>query len=180
MNAAKAATIPSLWAYLTEGKGPLVSASYDAHLLLRTGLNDDLGKFPDIQVGLFVGVADESSLKNLNFTDMEAMGIDEHDLGATAQGFTVLPTLLHPRSRGWLKLSTSNPFDQPEIEPNYLTDDRDVKTLIAGCKHASSLVTDCESLSKLAAFAPAHPLLHPHIDAGTDIIVSLDLLSTTG
>ena len=123
--------------------------------------------------GLFVGVADESALKNLNFTDFEAMGIDSHDLGAAAQGFTVLPTLLHPRSRGWVKLATSNPFDQPEIEPNYLTDERDVKTLIAGCKHASHLVTECEALSQLAAFAPAHPLLHPHIDAGTDIIVSL-------
>ena len=51
VNAATAATIGSVWSYLTEGKGPLVSASYDAHMLMRTGLNDDLGSFPDIQVG---------------------------------------------------------------------------------------------------------------------------------
>lgn len=170
VNAATAATAGSLWEYLTKGKGPLVSASYDAHLLMRTGLNDDLGTFPDIQVGLFVGVADEGSLQNLNFTDFEAMGIDKHDLGAAAQGFTVLPTLLHPRSRGRISLKSANPFDPPEIEPNYLADERDVKTLIAGCKHASKLVTDTKALSQIAAYAPAHPQLHPHVDAGTNII----------
>ena len=53
--------------YLFNGTGPLASSTYDAHLLYRTGLNDDLGSFPDVQIGCAVGSGDRAGMDNLNF-----------------------------------------------------------------------------------------------------------------
>ena len=100
INAGMAESLGSVWSYLTKGEGPLVSSSYDAHVLLRTGINDDLGLFPDVQIGIFVGMGDIDVIRNFNYPEEELpglLGADEHDLGKDTQGFTLIPTILHPR-----------------------------------------------------------------------------------
>ena len=47
-------------------------------------------------------------------------------------GFHILPTVLHPYSRGSVRLASTDPFQPPIIEPGYLTDGRDVTVLIEG------------------------------------------------
>lgn len=46
--------------------------------------------------------------------------------------------LLHPKSKGWLKLLNTNPYQQPLINPYGLSDeeDEDVETLLAGIQEA--------------------------------------------
>ena len=46
--------------------------------------------------------------------------------------WSVIPMLLRPRSRGFIKLRSSSPFHHPLIIPNYLTDPHDVKVLVEG------------------------------------------------
>ena len=46
----------------------------------------------------------------------------------------VLPTLLRPKSRGFIKLRTNNPFDHPVIQPNYLQEPEDIQTFVAGMR----------------------------------------------
>ena len=46
----------------------------------------------------------------------------------------MVPLLLHPKSRGSIKLRSADPFDHPLIDPKYLSHPDDVKTLISG-KH---------------------------------------------
>ena len=41
----------------------------------RTGLNDDLGAFPDMQIGFFCGVADLDAIRNMNFPPPAALGM---------------------------------------------------------------------------------------------------------
>jgi choline dehydrogenase-like flavoprotein len=47
-------------------------------------------------------------------------------------GMTVLPTLIYPKSRGTIRLASSNPSVAPLIDPGYLTDPRDTDVLIEG------------------------------------------------
>ncbi|KAF7268450.1 hypothetical protein GWI33_018428 [Rhynchophorus ferrugineus] len=48
--------------------------------------------------------------------------------------YSLIPLLLRPHSRGWVKLKSKNPFDDPIINANYFDDPRDIKTLVEGAK----------------------------------------------
>jgi len=47
---------------------------------------------------------------------------------------TGLTNVHRPYSRGWVRLKSANPLDQPEIQPNLFADERDLHSLIAGSK----------------------------------------------
>ena len=47
-------------------------------------------------------------------------------------GFICLPVLLRPKSRGTIRLNTSDPFHDPVIDPKYLTHPDDLDTLVRG------------------------------------------------
>ena len=51
----------------------------------------------------------------------------------------IVPTLSRPESRGTIRLASSDPFVHPLIDPNYLADQNDVDTLVAGLKLAKKL-----------------------------------------
>ncbi len=57
-----------------------------------------------------------------------------HDPGRT--GYLLAPVVLQPRSRGRLRLATADPAAAPLIDPGYLTDPADLRTLIAGLRAA--------------------------------------------
>ena len=62
-------------------------------------------------------------------------------------GYTILPTLLKPKSRGYVGLRSDNPLDAPLIQPNYLTEDDDRRVLIGGLRKAIEVM-------QAEAFAP--------------------------
>ncbi len=47
-------------------------------------------------------------------------------------GFTILISVHQLSSRGTIRLQSGNPFKYPVIDPNYLSDENDVKHLISG------------------------------------------------
>ena len=49
------------------------------------------------------------------------------------------PYVLHPRSKGTVKLRSSDPSDPPIINPNYYGDPSDVKTMIAAVRTSMSI-----------------------------------------
>jgi len=55
-----------------------------------------------------------------------------HGKPPTREGFTIFPVLLHPRSKGNIRLKSNNPDDPPLINPNYLSEETDVKILAEG------------------------------------------------
>lgn len=50
--------------------------------------------------------------------------------------FSIDPVLLRPKSRGFLKLRSRNPYQKPIIDPRYLSDPHDVETIVEGMKMA--------------------------------------------
>ena len=49
-------------------------------------------------------------------------------------GFTASVWQCHPKSRGTLKIKNTNPFDQAEIKPEYLSDKLDQNVVVEGIK----------------------------------------------
>jgi len=64
-----------------------------------------------------------------DFYDLNTFPSDE-------DGFTILPTMLRPKSRGYLKLRSKNPFEYPIIQLNLLEKEEDKKVLIESGKLA--------------------------------------------
>jgi choline dehydrogenase len=93
--------------------------------------------------------------ENVNFQyHFAPLGVDNyevnvHDLKTFSynDGFTILPSLLKPKSRGYVGLHSSNPFDAPLIQPNFLSEEDDLKTFVVGTKKAIEI-------AKSNAFAP--------------------------
>ena len=44
----------------------------------------------------------------------------------------MLPVLLHPKSRGHIRLASTDGLEQPVINPGYLQDHEDIDTLVEG------------------------------------------------
>lgn len=61
-------------------------------------------------------------------------------LADDAEGFALLVILLHPHSTGYMQLRSVDFRDKPIIHCGYLSDDRDIETLAAGCVECVKLV----------------------------------------
>ncbi|MEC7211756.1 MAG: GMC oxidoreductase, partial [Pseudomonadota bacterium] len=55
-------------------------------------------------------------------------------------GFTVAAWQQRPESKGWVTLRTADPFDKPDINPNYLDDELDRQIVVAAIKLARKMM----------------------------------------
>lgn len=53
--------------------------------------------------------------------------------------YSLGPCLIHPESRGTLRLKSADPFDAPLLDPQYLTAEKDMQSLLAGVKLARTI-----------------------------------------
>lgn len=102
--------------YLTEGRGMLCSNVGETGGFTRT---DPALEAPDLQ-----------------FHNGAALFVDHGFLELDGHHYTLLPSLIAPRSRGQIRLASADPGDRPLIEPNYLSDPRDMDVLVAGVELA--------------------------------------------
>lgn len=74
---------------------------------------------------------------------------DFHDITTfpTIDGFTILPSLIKPKSKGFVALRSADPKIAPLIQPNFLTEKADWETLIQGTRKALEVLNS-------DAFAP--------------------------
>ncbi len=54
----------------------------------------------------------------------------------TMDGYTILPSLIQPKSVGYVSIKSANPMDNPLIQPNFLSEEDDLKVLVEGTKKA--------------------------------------------
>jgi choline dehydrogenase len=88
-------------------------------------------------------------------------GFDAHPSPA----YTIAPTLLQPRSRGTVQITSADPAAAPRIVGNFLTDQADIDTLLAGIKLAS----------EIAAAPGLAPLTGAALRPGPDVTTKKDL-----
>ncbi|MGA9402738.1 MAG: GMC family oxidoreductase N-terminal domain-containing protein [Haladaptatus sp.] len=54
-------------------------------------------------------------------------------------GFSIGATQLRPESRGEITLGSTDPFDHPVIDPNYLTEEKDMEVMVEGVRRAREI-----------------------------------------
>ncbi|XP_060575318.1 glucose dehydrogenase [FAD, quinone]-like [Ruditapes philippinarum] len=129
--------------YKLFGTGPLSMGWTDGSAFFTTD-EKKLGlSYPDIQT-LFVSAL--IPISNNNFKDAIK---DEYELAKySTEGFTTVLIATHPRSRGTIRLNTTDPFDHPLIDPQYFVDKSDVKDFIAGIRIWEKFL-ETETMKKL-------------------------------
>src|SRR5262249_2378667 len=75
---------------------------------------------------------------------------------------TMLPGVVRPLSRGWIRLASGNPMDPPLINPNYLGAQADCDRLVQGIKLARQIYATEPLKSWVAA------VVFPGDDIATD------------
>ncbi|CAH2051947.1 unnamed protein product, partial [Iphiclides podalirius] len=114
----------------------------EAMAFVNTKYQDPTEDYPDIQ--LFIAPTADNMDGGLfgkranGLTDETYAELYEDILFEPS--FSIVPLLLRPKSRGYVKLKDSNPFTPPRIYPNYFQDPTDIKVLIEGARIAQALV----------------------------------------
>ena len=81
-------------------------------------------------------------------------------------GFTMSICQLRPESRGHIRIRSTDPFEPPEMQPNYLATGLDRRTAVAGMKAARAI----------AASAAMRPYVKREVKPGPEATSDTDLL----
>jgi len=109
--------------YLLTHRGPACSNSVEAGAFIRT---DDSLKAPDIQIHF-------QALNLARNLPANIMNVDR------SPGLGCQICVTHPKSRGRIRLHSSDPEDVPLIFPNYLSDEDDLNRLLTAIKIAQQI-----------------------------------------
>jgi choline dehydrogenase len=120
LSLAGANTTKNFWKYLLFKQGPLTTNV--------------------AEVGGFVKTKPDLKCSNLQFHFAPAFYINHGFTKLPGHGFTLGPTLLHPESKGSISLRSTNPFEPPVIQPNYLVNEADLEVLVTGIKLARKII----------------------------------------
>jgi len=103
-------------------KQPMIGLQY---LFLKQGH----GRTNHLHAGAFLKTRGELDRPDIQLHLVNAVMIDHARVKADRDGFTIHACQLRPESRGAVKLASTNPFEQPLIDPNYLASDVDRRTM---------------------------------------------------
>lgn len=71
--------------------------------------------------------------------------------------FMITPILMYPRSKGFVKVRSKNPYDHPIIKPNFLTHNEDLNSMLRATKFVLKLI-EMEPFKKLGVKPSTIPL----------------------
>jgi choline dehydrogenase len=95
-----------------------------------------------LEAAAFYDSVNQTDVPDLQFHFSSAWAYDMYDYGKMPlrDGFTILPTLLKPKSRGTVSLRSSRFDEAPVIDPHYLSAAEDRETLKRGMQIARDIV----------------------------------------
>jgi choline dehydrogenase len=89
--------------------------------------------------GAFTTVEPGADAPDVQFHFAPAWFVEHGFVRPAGSGFTLGPTLLTPRSRGHVRLASSDPLTAARIDGNYLSDASDVERLVAAVRLARTI-----------------------------------------
>jgi choline dehydrogenase len=92
------------------------------------------------QAAAFVRTRPDLPAPDVELVFAPVLFVDEGRTPPAEHGFTIGPVVLKPRSRGTVSLRSGDPLAAPAICPRYLTDEQDVRTMVAGVELARELL----------------------------------------
>ncbi|MGB7407230.1 MAG: GMC family oxidoreductase N-terminal domain-containing protein [Pontixanthobacter sp.] len=134
-----------------EGSIRMVKAMIE-HRRSRTGIMTT----PYAEAGGFWKVTDDAPAPDIQWHFVPAMLEDHGREKVKGHGFSLHACVLRPESRGTVRLNSNDAKDAPRIDPNFLSDDRDIATLRAGVRLSHRIA----EASPLADYEPQdrHPI----------------------
>jgi choline dehydrogenase-like flavoprotein len=142
--------------FKTESKEPLgdsmagnwrmVKAFFE-HRSKRTGILTS----PLAESGGFWRTRPDLPAPDVQYHFVPAMLEDHGREQVKGHGFSIHACVLRPESRGTVRLHSADPAAAPAIDPNFLSDERDLATLRAGVRLSHRIA----AAPPLAAYAPA-------------------------
>ena len=126
--------------YLVHGTGPHADNGLGTIGFIHTPANKEV-KRPDIQIHTIAAGLEHNygvGLANLGLNTEKVLKLKQKYLDRYS--FTILPSLLRPKSRGTIRLASKNNHDAPIINFNYLSHQQDIETLVEGMKFAHNLI----------------------------------------
>lgn len=121
------------------GEGPLTELGGVAALgYIKTNLSKEHIDYADIEI-IFVGGALSSDYESGVRRGMDITDEVYNEMFKpleNREAWTAFPMLVHPKSKGYIKLKDKNPFHWPKLYGNYFTDpnNEDIDTMVEGIK----------------------------------------------
>ncbi|CAH0394237.1 unnamed protein product [Bemisia tabaci] len=154
-------SVPSVLKYAMLGDGPLtVPGGVEALAFVNTKYANETEDYPDIEFHLVSGSTNSDGGVQIRkahgltdeFYENVFAPINNQDV------WSAIPVLLRPKSRGFIKLRSKNPFDYPVIIPNYFKENIDIKVLTEGVENCAGDEQDEDDAAvRLEAALPAVP-----------------------
>ncbi|XP_067015788.2 glucose dehydrogenase [FAD, quinone] [Anabrus simplex] len=149
-------TVPVTMQYILNERGPMTTlGGVEGLAFVNTRFANATGLYPDIQFHF----APASINSDDGARVRKVLGISDKVYDtvyrpiANKDTWTLLPLLLRPRSRGWIRLRSANPLHYPIIHANYFDDPLDIAVLVEGVKIALRI-------AEAKAFKPYGSRLH--------------------
>lgn len=131
-----------LYMYVNHKIGPFAALGA-TDLIGFVNTVNDTDPFPDVQYHHFMYKKQTADLK----IALDMFGFDDRISASISKGnhdqevLCIFVTLLNPKSIGNIKLKSSDPFDAPVINANYLKEQEDVETFIRGIRILLKMLT---------------------------------------
>jgi choline dehydrogenase len=87
------------------------------------------GRTNHLHAGAFLKTRGELDRPDIQLHLVNAQMRDHARIKADRDGFTIHACQLRPESRGTVSLASTNPFDSPAIDPRYLAEENDRRTM---------------------------------------------------
>lgn len=133
----------ALLQFLETSQGPMASMSLiEAVAFGRSNISRDAKSYPDVEL-LFLGggfQTDRGAVFRRVFRISDETYNTLFKPVEDIPTFQIFPILLHPRSSGYVKLKSNNPFSWPRAYGNFFNDGNDIETLLAGIRQAERIV----------------------------------------